>query len=118
MIKILTSGKYRLIETRRQIKILYLDKVPYVWLFIAGLGHVLETTGKPHKADHTLAAGNFRLYEVQDEPRFSDHKHLELFVGDGQWQGYLLLTGLPTAQKRRTRIIATNEIISAPKNIS
>ena len=116
MIIVLKDGQYRLIETRQQIKILYLDGVPYVWLFIPGIGHVLETTTKPHKPDHVLAVGNYRLYKVKNEARFSDHKHLELFAGDGQWQGYLLLTGFPTAQKKRTRIVTTDEIISANNN--
>jgi hypothetical protein len=38
--------------------------------------------------------------------------HLELSIGKGQWQGYLLLTGLPTNKKRRNRIIPTKEVIS------
>jgi len=113
MIKVLRSGKYKLIETKQQIKILYLDDMPYVWLFIPEIGHVLEVTHKAHKAEHTLAAGNYRLYDVKKDSRFSQHKHLELFVGEGQCQGYLLLTDLPTDKKRKSRIIATNELICA-----
>jgi hypothetical protein len=40
---------------------------------------------------------------------------LELSVGGGQWQGYLLLTGLPTAKKIRSRIEPTDEIIAKQK---
>lgn len=114
MIKVLKKGTYKLIETRQQIKILYLDETPYVWLFIPKIGHVLEVTHKPHKAEHALAAGNYRLYDVKKDRRFSQHKHLELFIGEGQCQGYLLLTDLPTERKRRTRIVATDELICAP----
>ena len=116
MIKVLRDGRYKLIETRQQIKILYLDETPYVWLFIPGIGHVLEVTHKPHRADHVLATGNYRLYAVKQERRFSQHKHLELFIGEGQWQGYLLLTALPTNKQPRTRLVATDETISVPNH--
>lgn len=114
MVRVLKSGKYKLIETRQQVKILYLDEVPYVWLFIPEIGHVLEFTYRLHVTDHKLAAGNYRLYDVKNDRRFSQHKHLELFVGEGQCQGYLLLTDLPTEKKRRSRIIATKELICSP----
>jgi hypothetical protein len=44
-----------------------------------------------------------------DEAHLTDQQHLELNVGDHTWQGYLLPTGLPTPDKKRVRIIATNE---------
>lgn len=113
MVKVLKSGKYQLIETKQQIKILYLDKTPYVWLHLPGIGHVLEHTNKPHKADHILSIGSYRLYDVEKDERYSKHKHLELFISDGVWQGYILLTGLPNKKNPRTRIVATREVISA-----
>jgi hypothetical protein len=116
MIKLQSSGQYSLIETKQQIKVLYLDNKSYVWLFIPSIGHVLETTHKPHRADHTLATGCYRIYFVKNESNFSDQLHLELFVGNGQWQGYLLLTGLPNDKKKKSRIIATTEIISKSGN--
>lgn len=112
MIKVVKIGKYRLVETRHQYKILYMDNDVFVWLFVPGIGLVLEITDKPHKPDHLLASGSYRIYDVIDEPKFIDQKHMELFVGDGKWQGYLLLTGLPTAGHKRSRIIATDEVIS------
>ena len=118
MIKVLSNGSYKLIETKQQIKILYLDDTPYVWLFLKGIGHVLETTNKPHKAEHILAEGRYRLYEVKDDPKLSDNQRLELVVGPGKWQGYLLLTGLPNQTKKRSMIIATDETISSPKNVA
>jgi hypothetical protein len=41
--------------------------------------------------------------------------HLELSLGKGVWQGYLLLTGLPTAVKIRRRIVPANEVITGRK---
>ena len=52
------------------------------------------------------------LYKVKDEPNFVDLFHLELLVGEGVWQGYLLPTGLPTAEKKRNRIIPAKEVIT------
>ena len=59
-----------------------------------------------------IASGKYRLYKVKDEPNFVDLFHLELLVGEGVWQGYLLPTGLPTAEKKRNRIIPAKEVIT------
>ena len=115
MIKLLTNGTYKLIETRRDTKILLFDKNgkphSYAWINAGDIGEILVTTHKSHKVDHMLAVGKYRLYEVKDEPRLTDLTHLELLVGDGVWQGYLLPLGMPNGVKRR-RIIPTKEIIT------
>ena len=72
------------------------------------------TSHKKHKADCILSVGHYRLYKVANEPEISDQLHLELCVGQGIWQGYLLPTGLPTDEKKRNRIIPTREIITIP----
>jgi len=113
MIRLLQEGRYRLIETRGQIKILTLnDKKVFVWLNITDIGEILVSSHKPHKADHLLTQGRYRMYEVKGEPKLTDLLHLELFVGEGKWQGYLLPTGLPTEVKKRSRMIPTKEIIT------
>ncbi len=112
MIKLLQKGDYRLIETRGQVKILYLDDQVYAWIYAHDSGEILVATHVPHRADHVLATGRFRRYDVDSEPKYSDNQHLELLVGNGQWQGYLLLTGLPTESKTRSRIVPTHEVIS------
>lgn len=76
------------------------------------IGEILVTSHKKHKTDAILAIGKYRLYEVKDEPNLTDLHHLELYVGDNTWQGYLLTTGLPNEKKRRSRIIPTDEIIT------
>lgn len=113
MMKLLQQGQYRLIETRGQTKILILNRQKtFAWINAADIGEILVASHKSHKADHILAVGNYRLYEVKNEPTFTDLLHLELLVGEGMWQGYLLPTGLPNEEKKRNRIIPTKEIIT------
>lgn len=113
MIKLLQEGKYKLIETKGQTKILKLDnKKTFAWINAKDIGEILVSTHKPHKTDCILAMGGYRMYEVKKEPKLADLIHLELSVGEGSWQGYLLLTGLPTDGKIRNRIIPTDEIIT------
>lgn len=116
MIKVEDKGSYKLIETRQQIKILYLDGAAYVWFFVPGIGSVLEATSRTHQTEHVLARGNYRIYNVKDEVDFSNRQHLELYVGEGRWQGYLLLSGLPSASRKRTKLIATGQAISLRKD--
>ena len=119
MIKLLKKGKYSLIETRNDIKILKLDTVSYVWVFTRSIGEMLVATHRGHKTDQKLSKGNYILYEVKDEPKLTDTLHLELAIGEGDWQGYLLITGFPRdlpagrhGRKTRSRIIPTNERIT------
>lgn len=114
MVTLLREGKYKLIETKGQVKILTIEKRVFAWIWVKGIGEILVTSHSPHATDHILATGRFRLYEVKDEPKLSDQQHLELVVGDRLWQGYLLPTGLPTDQHKRARIIPTREVISVP----
>jgi hypothetical protein len=113
MIKLLREGIYQLTETKGQTKILTLDnKDTYAWVNAIDIGEILVTSHKAHKADCILAKGAYRMYEVKDEPDLVDITHLELLVGEGLWQGYLLLSGLPTDKKKRNRIIPTTEVIT------
>lgn len=112
MIKLTKSGRYKLIETKNQIKILYLDRRAYAWINAENIGEILVISHNPHKTDCILAIGQYQLFEVSEEAELSDHMHLELAIGQNRWQGYLLLSGLPTRQKKRSRIIPTQEIVS------
>lgn len=113
MIELIKEGKYELIETKGEVKILTLDsKNSYAWKNIADIGEILITSHSTHKVDHILCIGTYRLYHVENEPNYSDQIHIELLVGKATWQGYLLPTGLPTNEKIRSRIIPTNEVIS------
>lgn len=113
MIKVIKTGSYKLIETKAQTKILILDsKDTFAWVNIKEIGEILVASHKMHKADAILASGNYRLYDVEKEAKLSDQLHIELSVGDGLWQGYLLPTGLPKGKKKRNRIIPTREVIT------
>lgn len=112
MVTLKQEGAYRLIETKRNTKILYLDDTQFAWVEPVDIGEILITSHVAHKADCILAVGKYRLFGVDDEPRLSDNPHLELEVGKDLWQGYLLPTGLPNDTKKRSRIIPTRETIS------
>lgn len=113
MISLEKTGHYTLIETKHANKVLYLNNDMYAWVKPAEIGEILVASHKVHKTDYILSMGNYNLYKVEDEPDLSDHIHLELEVGMGTWQGYLLLTGLPSNTHKRGRIIPTNETITA-----
>jgi hypothetical protein len=112
MITVMAKGDYRLIETKSQVKILYLDGQAYAWVWAKDIGEILVTTHQPHTTDHVLAVGRYRMYQVENDPSYVDLPHLELLVGPSEWQGYLLPTGLPLGKKIRARIIPTTEQIT------
>lgn len=113
MIKLLKEGRYILLETKNQTKILILDdEKKFAWINAADIGEILVTTHKAMRTDNLLSIGKYRIYDVKDEPELTDLAHLELFVGEGVWQGYLLPLGLPTDTKKRGRVIPTEETIS------
>ncbi len=112
MITLRQNGTYRLIETKHNTKILYLDDVVFAWLEPAGIGEILVASHDKHAADCVLSVGQYTLYDVVDEPDLSDQLHLELEAGMQMWQGYLLPTGLPDDDKKRRRIIPTHEVIT------
>lgn len=112
MIRLLKQGEYSLIETFDRTKILNLDdKIRYAWINAVRIGDILVSTRKKFNPSNIISTGAFRLYDVKDEPDLTDLEHLELFVGKGDWQGYLLPKGLPNGI-RRHRIIPTKEVIT------
>ena len=113
MIKMSRQGHYTLLESKGQTKILILDeKDTFAWINAENIGEILITSHKNHKTDAILATGDYRIYEVKNEPKLVDLTHLELAIGEGRWQGYLLLTGLPDDKDFRNRIIPTHEVIT------
>lgn len=113
MIQLIRRGEYSLIETKGETKILSLDnQASFAWVSASEIGEILVSTHKKHWVDHILALGKYRLYKVKDEIDLIDTLHLELFVGEGVWQGYLLPTGFPNKEKMKSRIIPTREIIT------
>ena len=112
MVTLLRHGNYNLIETHNQTKLLKLDaNDQFAWIWSESIGELLVSTHTTHKTDHILAEGAYTLYDVKDEPDLTDLQHLELSIGNGKWQGYLLLTGLPNKKQQRKRIVPTTERI-------
>lgn len=113
MIKLTKEGRYTLFETKGQTKILTLDSTKsFAWVNVKNIGEILITSHKKHKEDCILSSGRYRIYDVKNEAELTDLEHLELFVGENTWQGYLLTNGLPTDKKKRNRIVPTEEIIT------
>jgi hypothetical protein len=113
MIKILDHGCYHLYESPEQDKILIIDKKKsYRWNQKKDKGEIVSDSIKSGDPDHLLAIGKYRLYEVKNENDLSDGDHLELFIGDGKWQGYLLPLGMPNIKKTSYQILPTEEIIT------
>lgn len=113
MIKLIHQGTYELLETIRHTRMLILDENnSFAWIHAGTIGEILVASHAPHHTDHVLSAGKYRLYDIKDEPHLTDLVHLELLVGIGIWQGYLLPTGLPSNKKKRNKIIPTKEIIT------
>lgn len=113
MIKLVKKGEYSLVAAKDNQRILYLDHQGYLWSYAKNIGELLTFSKHPHKLDRVLKKGIYKIYNVKNEPKYVDLHHLELLPKPGQRQGYLLLTGLPTKQKIRSRIIPTTEIIAS-----
>lgn len=117
MIQLLKKGTYLLTGTRHGARLLRLQKQIYAWIATPRIGALLVYSTVPHIQREVLSTGNYRLYDVVNEPHLSDQLHLELEFGGNQWQGYLLPTGLPDRKHIRRRIIPTHEIITPHQNL-
>ena len=112
MITQIKQGNYKLIETSEKTKILILDsKDNFAWINAGEIGEVLCFVGGGYKEQKVVAMGEYKLYSVKDEPKLTDLEHLELQVGENLWQGYLLPTGLPSAEDQKNRVIPTEELV-------
>jgi len=113
MIRLIEKGAYRLVTTTDKMRVLYLGDQGYLWSYAKGIGDLLSFSRHPHKPRYVLARGDYRIYEVEKEADYVDLQHMELSLGPRAWQGYLLLTGLPTTTKIRSRIVPTDEVIGS-----
>lgn len=116
MIKLFRSGRYKLTETKHHIKVLELDKAAYAWIEPPSVGGILVASRHAQRIDAMLSVGAYTIFEIEDEPELSDQLHLQLEVGIGMWQGYLLPTGLPNEKKIRCKIIPTQEVVEMSSN--
>ena len=117
MIKVIEKGTYKLSITKVSNRILSLSgNRNYAWLHIGKIGEILVLLKTLPQTNYTVFVGPYQIYEVKDEPDFTDTVHLELYIGRGEWQGFLLTTGLPTVEDPKNRIIATKELIIKKDN--
>ena len=112
MISMEANGDYEVVETKHKTKVLYLDDVAYAWIHPKHIGEILVSSHHFEDSDVKISAGKYMLYDVDNEDYLTDLQHLELEYGHDAWQGYLLPTGLPTGEKKRARIIPTDQIIT------
>jgi len=112
MIQLIGSGSYRLNgagDSARLITLVsYKDRRTYAWGVSNGIQLVDQ---EPDETYYALGAGKYRLYQVSDEPGLTNQLHLELSLGEGIWQGYLLPEGLPDRRKTKT-MIPVKELIT------
>lgn len=111
MIKLVKKGKYKLVGTPDHKIILFLDEQGYHWGHAKRIGLLLTFSKHAHRLSYLLTQGEYKMYDVKNETQLVDLYHLELSLGRGRRQGYLLLTGLPTSKKIRSRIVPTAELI-------
>ena len=118
--KLIEEGKYQLLETKKQTRILILNNgkklKTFAWVNVVNIGEILVSSFKEHETDTILSLGKYQLWEVTgNEPNLVDLIHLELGVGQGKRQGYLLPLGLPDEKDKRNRIIPTKELVKSSK---
>lgn len=113
MIRLVEEGRYSLFETKQQKNILNLEnKKTFAWTANGDSGEITIISYVLHVTDRIISVGKYRMYTVKDESDLTDCTHMELFVGGGKWQGYLLPAGLPKRGKVPTKIQPTHEIIT------
>lgn len=116
MIRIVQEGKYKLIETNEKKKILTLRERTFSWAKNGEKDELIPTSYIPAEKDYILAIGKYRLYDVKDEFDLADVPHLELLVGEGKWQGYIVPSGIPSGKRKQSVIMPTGEIITKTKS--
>lgn len=114
MIKLAEQGTYKIVETWGETRLIVLNETNcFAWVYAGDeIGEILVATKKKFSDQYTLARGKYRLYEVDQENGLSKGEHLELYIGEGFWQGYILPTGFPKGRNVRNKIIPTRQIIT------
>ena len=107
MIHIVQRGLYSLVKTRSRKMILILDKKNIFKLSRQNIQLLSQVNDIACK----VCMCAYRLYDVKDEGMLTDQMHLELCIGKGHWQGYLLPEGLPTKHTSKKPIVPTQELI-------
>lgn len=113
MIKLIESGKYELVETTNNLKALMLaESKSFLWNNSGCSGNLQYIKLDTKQICCTLAANNYRLYDVENEPNLTSGLHLELYAGNRKWQPYLLKKGFPTEKNKKTPISKIDDVIT------
>jgi hypothetical protein len=112
MITLLQSGKYTLLQAIEEVKALLLDKKLFGWDEVVAEEELVFFSLKQFHPIGISTTGKYRLYEVKGEKKLVNAIHLELFAGDGKWEGYLLPDGLPTKEVPRKKIVRIDQTIT------
>jgi hypothetical protein len=112
MITVLSTGTYQLYK-KDPLRILTLNgKKKFLWEKSRDATGQLRFWTPQDNIEELSASGAFRLYDVKKETDLTDGMHLELFVGEGDWEGYLLKDKLPNAKRKECDIVKTDECIT------
>ena len=112
MIKVVSKGDYILYEDHNKRKILKLGDAKLLYWTDSKIIQAMNNSANPKD---TLSLGKYRLYKILDEPQLTNNYHLELYVGNKQWRGYLLSSNILKTRMPVVAISATNELISVCK---
>lgn len=109
MIRLIQWGNYRLAMIAEGNAFISIDDDAYS---LYPDYKTLELSDADIDAALTLHHGDYRLYDVYDEPQLAETIHLELEDEDGYIKSYLLPRGLPENSKRRVRQLTTAQQIT------
>ena len=113
MIKLIESGKYELVETETNLKVLMFGSTKaFLWKNSGCSGKLEYIKFDPNQICCTLSVNNYRLYGVANDTTLNNGIHLELYAGKKIWQPYLLSKGLPTVKNKKKPISKIDEVIT------
>lgn len=112
MITVLQTGTYQLYKQDSTRLLTLNGKKRYLWQKNHGPTEYLTLLPRQERTAELSASGAFRLYDVKKETNLTDGMHLELFVGEGCWERYLLPDKLPNVKAKVSDIVKTDECIT------
>ncbi len=84
----------------------------YRFFLTDGQGKITFITKSEFSFTKDVITGKYRKYEVKNEQSFKNGVYLELSVGMGKWNCYILPTGLPNKNSPEKSILVTKECIT------
>lgn len=114
MIRLIRWGEYRLAIIAEGSTIIAIDDDVYSVFPEQATLEIYDKLASyiPAASALTLHQGNYRVFDVYDEPQLTETIHLELEDEDGYVKSYLLPRGWPNESLRRVRQIPTAQQIT------